>query len=324
MMRKTILTALISLLIVSPYLFSKNEIKEHPALSKYEGAKFMGSRVIDYAPYVLGTALQEEKEEKFRGHGRYFSEFIDLEGQLTRIQYRVSRSEGLFKVYKNYENALKNAGYQILFTTSEKESSYPFWDEEVYHYERGINAIRIEEFKGPTGSEGFRFLSAKGTYKGNNIYFAIFINNRWDDYIYITQDIIEENPMESGLVTAKKIEDNIEMSGFVSIYGVHFDTGKWNIKEESKPALKEIAGFLKNHPEKEYFIVGHTDNVGDFASNMMLSEKRAHAVLTALVQDYGVKAEQLEAYGVSSLAPVTSNSTDEGKAKNRRVEIVEK
>ena len=211
----------------------------------------------------------------------------------------------------------------LFLSLSEKESSYPFWNEIVYHHEWGINAIRIEEFKKPFGRAGFRYIAAKGTYKGNNIYFALFINN-YEDSIYITQDIIEENPMESGLVTAKKIEDNIEMSGYVSIYGIHFDTGKWNIKEESKPALKEIAEYLKNHPEREYFIVGHTDNVGDFASNMMLSEKRAHAVLTALVQDYGVKAGQLEAYGVSSLAPVTSNSTDEGKARNRRVEIVEK
>jgi outer membrane protein OmpA-like peptidoglycan-associated protein len=323
MIRKTILAAIISLLIVSTCLFSKNEIKEHPALSKYEGAEFMGSLVMDYAPYVLGTALQEEKEEEFRGHKWYFSDFIDLEGKLTRIQYRVPRSEGLFKVYKNYENALKNAGYQILFTTSEKESSYPFWNEIVYHHDGGINAIRIEEFKDPFGRAGFRYIAAKGTYKANNIYFALFINN-YEDSIYITQDIIEINPMESGLVTAKKMEDNIEMSGFVSIYGVHFDTGKWNIKDESKPALKEIADFLKNHQEKEYYIVGHTDNVGDFESNMTLSEKRAHAVMTALIQDYGVNAGQLEAYGVSSLSPVTSNSTDEGKARNRRVEIVEK
>jgi outer membrane protein OmpA-like peptidoglycan-associated protein len=108
----------------------------------------------------------------------------------------------------------------------------------------------------------------------------------------------------------------------VSIYGVHFDTGKWNIKKDSKPALKEMASFLKNHQENKYFIVGHTDNTGDFSSNMTLSEKRAKAVIHALIDDYGVKAQQLEAYGISSLSPVTSNSTDEGKARNRRVEIV--
>jgi len=322
MIRKTLLMVIILFLVLSMCMFAKNDIKEHPALSKYQGAELVVSEVKDYVPYVLGTGLQEEKSEEFRGHKYYFSDYIDLEGKLTRIQYRVPKSEGLYKVFKNYENALKNAGYQILFTTSQKESSYGFWNEIVYHHEWGINPVRGEDFEDPFGRAGFRFIAAKGNYKGNNIYFAIFIHN-YNEFVYITQDSIEINLMESGLVTAKKIEDNIKMSGFVSIYGVHFDTGKWNIKEDSKPALKEIADFLKNHPDKKYYIVGHTDNEGNFESNMTLSEKRANAVMKALINNYGIKADQLKAYGVSSLSPVTSNSTEEGKARNRRVEIVE-
>jgi len=302
--------------------YSQDKEKDHPALSRYKGAEIIAYQQQDYAPYVLALGNQEELDEEFRGTRWYFSDYIDLEGRLTRIQYRVSVEEGIFKVFKNYENGLKNAGYQILFTTSEKESSYPFWNEDVYHRESGINALRGEKFEKPFGRSGFRFITAKGVYEGNNIYFSIFINN-YGDYIYITQDVIEVNPMESGLVSAKKIEDNIEMSGFVSIYGVHFDTGKWNIKEDSKPALKEMASFLIDHQENKYFIVGHTDNTGDFSSNMTLSEKRAEAVMNTLINDYGIKAQQLKAYGVSSLSPVTSNSTDEGKARNRRVEIVE-
>ena len=129
--------------------------------------------------------------------------------------------------------------------------------------------------------------------------------------------------MESGLVTVKKMEDNIETSGYISIYGIHFDTGKWNIKEDSKPALKEIASFLNKHEDNKYFIVGHTDNTGDYSSNLILSEKRAKAVMNSLIQNFGVRSEQLDAYGVSSLAPVTSNSNEAGKARNRRVAIVE-
>jgi outer membrane protein OmpA-like peptidoglycan-associated protein len=306
--------------------YPQDKKKDHPAISRYKDAELIAIQKYDYQPYVLGIGKQEDKDEKFRGHSTYFSKYIDLEGKLTRIQYTVPLEEGIFKVFENYKNALKNAGYQILFSTSDKESSWPFWGT-VYKSNGGINPIKKDEFRSTFPRSGFSYIAAKGTYKQNNIYFAIFMNIDKDDVfgdnINITQDIIEINPMESGLVTAKKIEDNIKLSGFVSIYGIHFDTGKWNIKEESKPALKEISSFLKEHQEKRYFIVGHTDNTGKFSSNMSLSEKRAKAVMNALINDYGVKAEQIKAYGVSSLSPVTSNSTDEGKARNRRVEIVE-
>jgi len=109
-----------------------------------------------------------------------------------------------------------------------------------------------------------------------------------------------------------------------SLRGWEFD----EMEEKSSPTKKRIsyhfAAFLKNHPDKKYFVVGHTDNTGNFESNMTLSENRAEAVMNALIQDYGVASDQIEAHGVSSLTPVTSNSTDEGKARNRRVEIVER
>ena len=324
-MKLTLSMILVMLLFVTTYAQEKTD---HPALSRYKGAEISsrdGKKAyiqIDYAPYVLALGNQEEKDEEFRGKRWYFSDYIDLEGKLTRIQYEIKQSEGLFKVFKNYEKALKEAGYKILFETSSKQSSYPFWNEDVYHRENGINALKRGRFETPFGREGFRYIAAKGVYKGNNIYFAIMITLQ-SGKILVTQDVIKVNPMESGLVTAEKIENSIEIDGFVSIYGIHFDTGKWNIKEGSKPTLKEIADFLKNHPENKYYIIGHTDNVGNFESNMTLSEKRANSVTTTLIKDYGIKAEQLKAYGVSSLSPVTSNSTDEGKARNRRVEIVE-
>ena len=309
------------LFVLLSAFINAQEKTDHPALSRYKGSEIVAYQTQDYVPYVLGIDNQEQKDEDFRGHRRYFKEFIDLEGKLTRIQYRVSKSEGLFKVFKNYENALKNAGYQVLFTTSDQESSWPFWNETVYHHEWGINALKADGFEKPFGREGFHYLAAKGVYKGNNIYFAIFINN-YNDQIYITQDVVEVNPMETGLVTAKKIQDNIELNGFVSIYGIHFDTGKWDIKEASEPALKEIASFLNSHKQDQYYIVGHTDNVGDFQFNMDLSEKRAQSVKNELITNYGVNESQLNAYGVASLSPVTSNDTESGKARNRRVEIV--
>ena len=143
------------------------------------------------------------------------------------------------------------------------------------------------------------------------------------DIILVTQEVIETKPLLTGLVKAEKISNSLKTKGHIAIYGIYFDTGKYNIKTESKAALREIALFLKKYRKNKYYIVGHTDNVGNFAANMTLSKNRAKAVMNYLVKKLGVKAKQLKASGVASLSPVTSNSTDAGKARNRRVEIVE-
>ena len=85
---------------------------------------------------------------------------------------------------------------------------------------------------------------------------------------------------------------------------------------------KEIAAFLKAEPGVKLHVVGHTDSVGSFDSNLALSKRRADAVAAVLAKDYGIAANRLVGNGVASLAPVASNNSDEGKAKNRRVELV--
>jgi len=182
-----------------------------------------------------------------------------------------------------------------------------------------------DDFYCPDPREGYHLCVAKGIMNSNDVYISIFINNGEDygeRFILVTQEVIELNPLETGLVTAQKITDNIERLGHIAIYGIYFETAKYDIKPESEKSLAEIAAFLKANPDNKYFIIGHTDNTGDFNANMTLSEKRAKAVMDYLVNKSGINAGQMKAYGVSSMCPVTSNSTDEGKARNRRVEIV--
>jgi len=96
------------------------------------------------------------------------------------------------------------------------------------------------------------------------------------------------------------------------------------IKPESEPALAEMAKLLKDNPSLNVFIVGHTDNTGTFEHNMKLSLDRATAVVNALVSGHGIAAARLKAVGDGPTAPVASNDTDEGRAKNRRVELVKR
>lgn len=124
------------------------------------------------------------------------------------------------------------------------------------------------------------------------------------------------------LLSAEDIEKEAKQSGKVAFYGIYFDTDKAEVKPESKETLEQMAKYLNNNPKVKVFIVGHTDNTGTFQHNLNLSQKRAEAVVESLNKTHKIPMDRLKAHGVSSLSPVASNSTEEGKAKNRRVELV--
>lgn len=138
-------------------------------------------------------------------------------------------------------------------------------------------------------------------------------------------DFVEKQMMAQQVVAdADALLADLDRAGHAVLRGVFFDTDKAVVKPESETALTEIAKFLKDNPEMTAFIVGHTDVTGSFEHNIDLSNRRAAAVVEALVANHGVSAERLTPRGVGPLAPVASNDTEAGRALNRRVEIVKR
>lgn len=131
--------------------------------------------------------------------------------------------------------------------------------------------------------------------------------------------------MDAGLVTvdAGAMKKAIAETGRVALYGLFFDTGRAEVKSDSRPALDEIAKLLKSDPTLRVLVVGHTDTVGSLQGNQDLSLRRAHSVVDALVKGHGIDAGRLQAVGVGFAAPVATNRNEQGRAKNRRVELVE-
>jgi len=123
---------------------------------------------------------------------------------------------------------------------------------------------------------------------------------------------------------AEEWKSDLGATGHAAVYGINFDTDKTEIKPGSEKALKEIVRLLQLDPRLNVRVVGHTDSAGDLAHNMALSEARAKAVAAALTTQYGVAAARLSAHGCGPLAPVSSNDTEAGRAKNRRVELVKR
>ncbi len=145
------------------------------------------------------------------------------------------------------------------------------------------------------------------------------------DRVGVRLDIIEPKPREARMTTVSSTEMSAELSknGRVSLYGILFDTAKADVKPESNAALLEIAKLMKANATLKLLVVGHTDTQGAFEINRDLSMRRAKAVVLALSTQYGVDAKRLQSFGASYAAPVASNASEAGRAKNRRVELVE-
>jgi outer membrane protein OmpA-like peptidoglycan-associated protein len=126
----------------------------------------------------------------------------------------------------------------------------------------------------------------------------------------------------SASLSSEDMSKGLASEGKVALYGLYFDTDKAEVKSESKPQLTQMAALLQKDTSLKVYIVGHTDNQGQLSRNVTLSQQRADAVVKALVTDYKINAARLVAKGVASFSPVASNDSSEGRAKNRRVELV--
>jgi outer membrane protein OmpA-like peptidoglycan-associated protein len=139
---------------------------------------------------------------------------------------------------------------------------------------------------------------------------------------YVQTVVFETTLTQDVTANAAAMSNGITTSGHTVVNGILFDTGKADLKPESAAALKEVVKLLQADPKLTIYVVGHTDNVGQQSANLELSRQRAASVVKALTTQYGVAADRLQSFGNGSYAPVASNDTEDGRALNRRVELV--
>jgi len=322
--RATVLTfALGSLLFTGAVLAADIDgSQDHPLLAQ----RYEGSEIIRYEQQTFDEhALLVMPATQSGGIAKNNDATQGLEGRITKITYRAPAERTTLEVYRNYQTALVDAGFEILFECKTDACGGRNFTHAVVS---GQNYMDMGE-----SHADFRYLAAKLARPGEgDAYIGLFVamasvgGGANFERVLTQLDIVELEAMETRMITvdASEMAKEISASGRVAIYGIYFDFDKADLKPESKPTLDEIAKLLGDQPDLELVVVGHTDNVGNLEHNMDLSKQRAAAVEQALVQDYGIPAARLTSWGIGYLSPVASNQNEDGRALNRRVELVER
>lgn len=293
---------------------------DHPDIKRYDGSEIVAYREGRFDEYTAILGPRAETED-----GPAYARTRDLEGTVTRILYKAPDERSSLEILRNYQLEFREAGFEIVFTCAKEDCGPGFWT-----YLRGL-------WEGPNLGYVYyfapkepRYLAARLTQPGDGTLWTFIHVSRTEEPntvagIYVQLDVVEEAPLERNLVRVdpEELDDDLRTLGHTAIYGIYFDTDEARLKPESDQALGAITELMTARPELTVHVVGHTDSVGALDYNLDLSKRRAGAVVEALVNQYGVAASRLIPNGVGPLAPVASNRTEDGRAKNRRVELVE-
>ncbi len=266
-------------------------------------------------------------------------ESLTVEGSRLTNYYLLPESISVFEAYRNYEQELRDSGFEILFSGHGDEVETPSYNNQIAREilkMTGVYNTPEEKAQWPfqhTDGKVASYISARKTTDSGDVFTSIYIvPNQHDNWMkrlpigrtLVRADVCEVKPREQRmeLVTSEQMQNEITLNGRVALYEMQFDFNSAAIKPESNETLDEIAKLLSTQTNLKILVVGHTDAIGGFEFNKNLSTQRAEAVKNALISRK-IDASRLFPVGVSFAAPIASNSTEDGRAKNRRVELVD-
>ncbi|CAA0111545.1 Outer membrane porin F [Halioglobus japonicus] len=300
-------------------------VQEHGLITRYPGQEILWQQIENYMPFRVPVG-------EVAGY-RTIKDWIDTQGRVTRTFYRYKGTDRTFaEFYLNYLRALQEQDFEILGkgvspSRNGVHVGSRSWTEVYFIANPTTKPGEVGTFfAGTSSSGGAGAIVAKKERAAGTVYVIIGVEQHSADYVGTLIDIIEVEAAETGLVVvdAEAMGADLQEYGRVVLDGIVFEFDKATLKPESDPALEVIAGFLKDNPDKSFYVVGHTDSVGTFAYNSKLSNDRAAAVVAALQERFDIAPDRLEPHGIGPLSPVFSNGQDTGKEKNRRVELVER
>lgn len=279
--------------------------QDHPLTGRFEGAVISYGEAVDFDAYHFITGPVERRGEAETSR--------QVEGVVLKNAYVFPEGSTPLQVVRNYEQRLEENGLEIDYLCNAQECG-------LTNFTSSIELLPIPHMN--VDSWNFSYLAAHGTANEVNIYLTVLVSVGGDGKTRGQVFVIEEETMTYAMVDAEALARGLDADGHIAVHNIYFDSNEATLKPESTAALSEVAKLLNQSPELELIVVGHTDNVGTLSYNEDLSRRRARAVVAELTGAYGVSGGRLEPAGVGMYAPVATNQTEDGRALNRRVELV--
>ncbi len=293
-------------------------------MKRYEESEIIGYRAPKFDEFLLPlgppTDVTTPKYQKS----------LKVEGLVSLYTYLAPAGRTNTELFRNYKQEFQRLG---LITLYEKGSGDKGW------FGPGFGQIAKDSDIGDIlayNESQERVLVAKSKDATPTYYYAfvtVFRDGNMPDRLRasVVKDraiaqlvVVVPEKMETKMtfVNADDMSTSIGEIGKVALYGVYFDNDKDSLRADSQPTLQEIAKLMTASPKLKIQVVGHTDNQGTPEYNLDLSRRRAASVVRALITSYSVPSSRLSSFGCGPYSPVASNDTEDGKAKNRRVELV--
>jgi outer membrane protein OmpA-like peptidoglycan-associated protein len=294
-------------------------------MKRYEGSELIGYRAPKFDEYLLPlgppTSSDPPAYEKSKA----------IEGQVSYYSYLAPAGRSPAELFRNYKQEFQRLGLQVQY---EKAAGQHGWFGPTF--DKVATDSDLSQILGYDEADE-RLLVGKSK-DANPSYYVVFVTAYQDGVIperlqgRVTKGralaqlvVVAPEVMEKKMtfVNSDDMKQSIRDSGKVALYGLYFDTDKDAVKPESQPTLAEIAKLLNGDPSLRLHVVGHTDNQGKPDYNLDLSRRRAASVLRELTSKYSMTANRLDAFGCGVYSPIASNESEDGRAKNRRVELVQ-
>jgi OOP family OmpA-OmpF porin len=299
--------------------------KDPAGMKRYEGSELIGYRAPKFDEYLLPLGPPTNTDPPA------YEKSKPIEGQVSYYTYLAPAGRTPAELFRNYKQEFQRLGIDVQYEKGAGQRGWfgPTFDKiaaetdlsQILGYDEADERIMVGKSRDANPSYYVVFATAyQDGVIPERLQGRVAKGRGLAQLVVVTADVMEK---KMAFVNSDDMKQSLQGTGKIALYGLYFDTDKDIVKPESQPTLAEIAKLLNGESALRLHVVGHTDNHGKPDYNLDLSRRRAASVVRELTGKYGIVASRLDAFGCGLYSPVASNVAEDGRGKNRRVELVQ-